>query len=307
MRWFLLNTVVLGLSCLLHPPAQAGNSKPADFRKWHLFASIVAYSGDGKLILVGPINEATPGLVREALDANKDIKVVLVDSPGGNLESAMGIAALIRKRRLDIVVDGMCFSACANYIFPAGVTKTVLPGSVVGIHQNSISVIGQVPSALAGQVETLSMRAAEVRVLEQGRANEYYKLEAIGLHERRFYADFGVAPSLQRDYAIYAMRHDARQTVFGDSRFEDASCPNVDMWVLDKVQLKNLGIKGIGAFWYPRTQADWRRVAELGVPTSLFFHGTPAELDTLCRDQYKLDAFPAAQSFSPALRQIVHN
>ena len=41
---------------------------------------------------------------------------------------------MIRQRKLRLVVDGRCLSACANYLFPAAIRKAVLPGSVVAIH-----------------------------------------------------------------------------------------------------------------------------------------------------------------------------
>lgn len=299
MRWSLLKTLAAASLCAFHFTSQAGELRPSDIRKIiPSGANIIGYNAEnGELILMGLFAENTARDVKAQLDAHPDIKVVYLHSPGGDIDAAIEIAALIRKRKLNVVVDGLCFSACAHYIFPAAVRKTVLPGSVVGIHQTSATIARQGPSVHAEDDAVMPMQTAAVRMLEEGRVSAYYQLLAQQLGERRFYADFGIDPTLNRIYTSYAARRDARRMAFGDPRFQDATCPNLRMWVLDKQQLISMGITGISAFWYPRSQADWDRVAALGVPTSQLFHGTAAELDTLCRDNYKLDWRPAARSY----------
>jgi hypothetical protein len=41
----------------------------------------------------------------------------------------------LKPKRLDVVVDGVCASSCANYIFCAAKTKTIKHG-FVGFHGN---------------------------------------------------------------------------------------------------------------------------------------------------------------------------
>jgi hypothetical protein len=93
--------------------------------------------GDGAVIAEGRhtlylLGEISPVLARDfrsLADQGGAIDTVVVDSQGGDLASALDIAALIHQRKFNIVVDGRCFSACASYLFPAGNLKSVRPHS----------------------------------------------------------------------------------------------------------------------------------------------------------------------------------
>ncbi|WP_372707966.1 hypothetical protein [Brevundimonas sp.] len=64
-----------------------------------------------------------------------DISVLVVDSYGGNTRATMRIARLIYDNDIDVIIEGQCFSSCANYILPAASGRlTVLPGSFIGLH-----------------------------------------------------------------------------------------------------------------------------------------------------------------------------
>ena len=61
-------------------------------------------------------------------------EILVLESPGGDVESALRIAEQVHKLDMSVVVPGLCASACANYLFVAGAKKFVLPGGVVGFH-----------------------------------------------------------------------------------------------------------------------------------------------------------------------------
>ncbi|QYG07801.1 hypothetical protein [Janthinobacterium sp. PAMC25594] len=50
-------------------------------------------------------------------------KVIKVQSGGGETDEAMHLGRLIHDRNLDIEVNEICASSCANYLFPAAVKK----------------------------------------------------------------------------------------------------------------------------------------------------------------------------------------
>ena len=66
---------------------------------------------------------------------NSNIKKIIVDSGGGLADAGLSIGEIIAKSNIDIVVQGVCMSSCANYLFTAGKNKIINNG-VVGFHGN---------------------------------------------------------------------------------------------------------------------------------------------------------------------------
>lgn len=61
---------------------------------------------------------------------------LILNSTGGLIEPALTIAeTLIKNNKLETVVQGLCASSCANYLFLAGNTRRIDRG-VVGYHGN---------------------------------------------------------------------------------------------------------------------------------------------------------------------------
>ena len=58
----------------------------------------------------------------------------MVNSGGGDVSAALDIADRILKNHLNIIVDGICISSCANYMFVVGASKIVTSGSLLGFH-----------------------------------------------------------------------------------------------------------------------------------------------------------------------------
>jgi len=88
------------------------------------------------LTLTGFINsdrfvEARDCLVRSAA-AKKTF--VVKESGGGDAAAAIALGLLIHRHHWDVEVIGVCASACANYIFPAGKTKYLHQHSLLLFH-----------------------------------------------------------------------------------------------------------------------------------------------------------------------------
>lgn len=62
------------------------------------------------------------------------VRTLLIQSGGGEVGNAMDIARWVHRNGIDVVVDGTCFSSCANYIFPAGRSKRIAAGGLVAWH-----------------------------------------------------------------------------------------------------------------------------------------------------------------------------
>jgi hypothetical protein len=80
---------------------------------------------------------------------------------------------------LDVIVDEVCASSCANYVFPAGGKKTILPGALVAWHGNTRQ------RGTDAQLVNLEPKDREKFLLERSR-------------EQQFYARIGVSECVDR-------------------------------------------------------------------------------------------------------------
>ncbi|CAN4280034.1 ATP-dependent Clp protease proteolytic subunit [Pseudoxanthomonas sp. LjRoot125] len=67
------------------------------------------------------------------------VKLVVVDSDGGEMRPAIAIAHLIERMGADVIVGRMCASSCAQFIFMAGRRKYVMEGGHVLFHGGPLS------------------------------------------------------------------------------------------------------------------------------------------------------------------------
>lgn len=68
-----------------------------------------------------------------------NIRTVLLNSQGGDIGTAITMAEMLLKYNVNTVVNGVCLSACANYLFPAGKKRTI--NGVLGFHGGVISLL----------------------------------------------------------------------------------------------------------------------------------------------------------------------
>lgn len=59
---------------------------------------------------------------------------LVISSLGGEVYWGMKIGEVVHTNGWDVRVRGVCFSSCANYIFPAGRNKVIEDGGIVGWH-----------------------------------------------------------------------------------------------------------------------------------------------------------------------------
>ena len=67
-------------------------------------------------------------------DAETAIDTLIINSGGGVTTSARRIGRWIHEHGVTVVVDELCFSSCANYIFTAAPKKIIRNGAYVGWH-----------------------------------------------------------------------------------------------------------------------------------------------------------------------------
>ena len=92
--------------------------------------NIIYYNGD--------ISEASYKIFQQTISNynSSDISKIIINSGGGDTIYGRKIGKFIFDNKLDVQVDTMCFSSCANYIFTAGKNKIINKDSYVGWHGN---------------------------------------------------------------------------------------------------------------------------------------------------------------------------
>ena len=89
------------------------------------------------IAVTGLIN---PGITRQLKDyikRNSDVVLIELNSTGGNIFEARGVAKLILQNNLNTHVSGQCLSSCTT-IFIAGVKRTLSENAKLGFHQYRI-------------------------------------------------------------------------------------------------------------------------------------------------------------------------
>jgi hypothetical protein len=87
------------------------------------------YHSDATLVARGRINTGDAG--RFEAELTDDVHSLQIRSEGGEVMEGLAIAELVAAHGLRVTVDGYCVSACAQYIFPAGMQHEVLPGGAL--------------------------------------------------------------------------------------------------------------------------------------------------------------------------------
>ncbi|HEX8534085.1 MAG TPA: hypothetical protein VF662_07950 [Allosphingosinicella sp.] len=88
-------------------------------------------------VVVGKLDE---GFYSRFLRATSARSPVVVASEGGSAEVALKVAEVIKERRPEIVIMGICVSACAEILLPAAQTyakSLILRDALIGFHHNS--------------------------------------------------------------------------------------------------------------------------------------------------------------------------
>ncbi|MGV1720380.1 hypothetical protein [Vibrio furnissii] len=87
------------------------------------------------LIFDGPISgDSVLEALRVVRNSGANIDKIRITSPGGDVPSGIELGYFVKENNLDVEVDKLCFSACANYVIPAAKTVVIKDGSLIGWH-----------------------------------------------------------------------------------------------------------------------------------------------------------------------------
>lgn len=127
----------------------------------------------------------------KSLAAGSEIKVLEIDSAGGEIVVGMDFGLWIHERGLDVEVNRACLSSCANYVFPAGRHKLIGPGAVVAWHGSArqAGLLEQMHASVESQISgrARSRTEREREIAQARKANERYLTDAIHKQARFFH------------------------------------------------------------------------------------------------------------------------
>lgn len=104
-------------------------------------------SDDGHDIrFAGSIEHGSTAALLAYIETAPAARRILLESPGGNIYEARGLARLVRDRGLGTRVIGTCSSACTT-VFLAGATRDLGPAARLGFHSYRIDAGYPVPFA----------------------------------------------------------------------------------------------------------------------------------------------------------------
>lgn len=143
------------------------------------------------------VGELTPeGLSQlQTLTKNESISSLTIASGGGEVSVSIDFGVWVFENGLDVIVEKACLSSCANYIFPAGNKKTILPGGLVAWHGSIMQRDFQSESQLRAKLKSAHKAAGKEVTYKE--LDEAVKVTAALLTElkekqKTFYERIGV-------------------------------------------------------------------------------------------------------------------
>lgn len=220
-------------------------------------ASGVSRIGDA-IALRGAI---TPQMARDFLFALRSgrTKTVIVRSGGGDDQSAMTIGWAIHSRRLPLIVQNACMSACAHFIFVAASQRLVRPNSLVMFHNDHASI-----AAMADDNKSSSTMSYIVSV------------DKLATEEKEYYHKLGVpiALLLEPQIEIRTQCFVYAHSPSGEVSDVDFKAPYIG-WIPRQDLLTNSGIL-VKGFWptsLPELERAFSVVFKPNAPIKVLYGG----------------------------------
>ncbi len=175
---------------------------PAEIR---LANNVVYYNGN--------ISDASASnLLDMVSNANPAVTRLVINSGGGETDSARKIGRWVHNNNVDVKVIGGCFSSCANYIFPAAKNKVIAEDAFVGWHGAEVQyeVLAQDAGISSRQLLEQDLRQAIIdtgiaedsEAIEEIIKSEISRFESTSRDEQQFFKEIGVDIEL----AVHGLR-----------------------------------------------------------------------------------------------------
>jgi hypothetical protein len=140
----------------------SGDAKPA---------AVQVNPAKGELSVSGDLEFGTTRAVRAALDADRSLRTVRLESRGGRVAEGLALGRLLVDRNVDTLVTGECSSACVT-AFAGGVRRLITPQARIGLHSAGGKGVSAENVAAANRSSDtfIANRGVDWSVLEKGAA-----------------------------------------------------------------------------------------------------------------------------------------
>jgi hypothetical protein len=162
---------------------------------------------DSTLYFRGSIDSGSDKEFLALVDAR--ITQIRVSTFGGDVEPALVIAEFLHDHNIDLEVEGVCVSSCANYWFPAANRKIVPVGSYVGFHGD---ITSSIPYWHNPSAETIA------------------SAEKTSAKEQAFYQKIGLNPKLFQFSIDFIETNDVGIWAISPKEAACAGVKNLEMW-----------------------------------------------------------------------------
>lgn len=126
---------VLGAVQMTLPESEDNGDALTQMAEEHASQYTLTFSDNGEVLFIqGIIELGITRIVTSALLQYPDVRTVVLESQGGNIYEARGLAQLFSKQRLATHVRATCASAC-SIAFVGGVSRSADNGAAFGFHQ----------------------------------------------------------------------------------------------------------------------------------------------------------------------------
>jgi hypothetical protein len=126
--------------------------------------------------------------------AKNDIQWIYINSAGGQIDISMDMGLWVFRNGLNVRVQNVCLSSCANYIFPAGKKKVIEKNAIVAWHGSAIQKnlnsleIKQIDNALASIDDPAEREKEKNKIIKD--YSQY--ISAMKLKQENFFNKIGV-------------------------------------------------------------------------------------------------------------------
>ena len=208
--------------------------------------------GSHTIKFVGETSIENANLLEKIISNHPEaIDTLIIDSPGGDLIGGLNIGHLVNQYHLNVIVQNICASSCANYIVTASGNVTIEAGALLGWHGGAtqpmytsvdinMSWLDQVTRFFYGVDVDKSMDD----YFNQLQHQEAIFFEKIGVEQA--VTILGMMPGLQqqRDSMLFSFDQETLNRLGLSITFEDGK----------QVQLSKKGTKIVQIFTLPKEQ-----------------------------------------------------
>ena len=112
-----------------------------NFQKSNRGTILLKFEGNTAYYLGATEQEEYRRFIHAVQEYGKPIKKLVIQSEGGSTLYGKLLGLWVYENKIDVQVRDVCFSSCANYIFPAGKKKYIEDNAFVGWHGNILQIM----------------------------------------------------------------------------------------------------------------------------------------------------------------------